>query len=335
MSVENEFSKKSPLISVIIPVYNTEKYLIRCLDSVIRNSYKNLQIICVNDGSTDRSLSILRQYEKKDPRIEVIDQPNQKLSAARNTGIDAASGDWIALLDSDDWLHQDYFLILQNIAEKSGCDVIICGANITEKETETDPVFADPEYQTLSVRDLRQFRIPYKHVWARLIRRDVCGDIRFFSGTEPTEDSVFNTILFNRNNIRIAMTDLPLYYYYTRPDSAIHSETGIGYIRSAGTVLDIITSGYPECRRELLLRSLKDFLSGRFTQSIYSGYQSIKDDCSSYIRKVRPLLVLLSPSERIRYTIFLKLPSVYYLLRIANDPTLIGFIKGRHSDRQK
>lgn len=91
-------------ISVIIPVYNTERYLHRCLDSIINQTYKNLEIICINDGSSDNSLDILREYEKNDTRITVITQKNSGLSAARNLGMAYSTGDFISFVDSDDSL---------------------------------------------------------------------------------------------------------------------------------------------------------------------------------------------------------------------------------------
>ena len=95
---------KTPLVSVIVPVYNAEKYLARCLDSLLGQTYKDLEIICVNDGSPDNSLAILHEYAAKDARIKVIDQPNRGVSAARNAGLACASGDFISFVDSDDAL---------------------------------------------------------------------------------------------------------------------------------------------------------------------------------------------------------------------------------------
>ena len=95
---------KTPLVSVIVPVYNAEKYLARCLDSLLGQTYGNLEIICVNDGSPDNSLAILHEYAAKDARIKVIDQPNRGVSAARNAGLACASGDFISFVDSDDAL---------------------------------------------------------------------------------------------------------------------------------------------------------------------------------------------------------------------------------------
>lgn len=105
---------QTPLISVIVPVYNVEKYLARCLDSIIRQSFNNLEIICVNDGSTDNSLQILKQYAKKDHRIRIIDKTNGGLSSARNAGLSIATGDFISFIDSDDWINDKCYEVCSN-----------------------------------------------------------------------------------------------------------------------------------------------------------------------------------------------------------------------------
>ena len=93
-----------PKVSIIVPVYNVEKYLSRCLESIINQTYKNLEIICANDGSTDNSLKILQNYAQKDKRIHVIDRKNGGLSAARNNGLNVATGEYCYFVDSDDWI---------------------------------------------------------------------------------------------------------------------------------------------------------------------------------------------------------------------------------------
>ena len=96
-----------PRVSVIIPVYNTERYLTQCLESIVSQTLEDIEIICVNDGSKDGSADILRDYARRDRRVIVIDQPNQGLSAARNAGASAAAGDYLYFLDSDDYIERD------------------------------------------------------------------------------------------------------------------------------------------------------------------------------------------------------------------------------------
>lgn len=116
----------NPLISVIVPVYNTEKYLRKCLDSICGQTYRSLEILCVNDGSTDGSAAILEEYAAKDNRIKVIIQANGGLSAARNTGLEHATGEWIMGVDSDDYIDCDTIEKVLN-EDSLKADVIVFG----------------------------------------------------------------------------------------------------------------------------------------------------------------------------------------------------------------
>ncbi|MGB3452712.1 MAG: glycosyltransferase family 2 protein [Moheibacter sp.] len=109
------------LISIIIPVYNSAKWLSDCLESIINQTLKEIEIICINDGSTDNSLKILKEYSSKDNRIKIINQPNSGVSAARNAGLEIASGEHIGFIDSDDWVDPDYFL---NFLKHKDVDII-------------------------------------------------------------------------------------------------------------------------------------------------------------------------------------------------------------------
>lgn len=116
----------TPLISVIIPVYNVEQYLRRCLDSVVAQTYQNLEIICVDDGSVDHSGKICDQYAARDARIKVIHQENQGLSAARNRGLDAAEGEYIAFVDSDDYILEDMYKKMLDKLLDYNVDLCVC-----------------------------------------------------------------------------------------------------------------------------------------------------------------------------------------------------------------
>ncbi len=116
----------NPLISIIIPVYNVEPYLKDCLDSVINQTYKNLEIILVNDGSTDNSKTICEEYKKKDSRIILINQKNSGLSSARNAGIKQSTGEYISFIDSDDYVEKDYVEYLHNLVQTTNSKISIC-----------------------------------------------------------------------------------------------------------------------------------------------------------------------------------------------------------------
>lgn len=115
-----------PLISILVPCYNVEAYLRQCMDSIIRQTYTNLEIICLDDGSTDRTLEILKEYEKKDSRTKVISKPNSGYGATMNIGLKAASGKYIGIVESDDYIEPKMYEILCDAAEKDNLDIVRC-----------------------------------------------------------------------------------------------------------------------------------------------------------------------------------------------------------------
>ena len=116
-----------PKVSVIVPVYNAEKFLVRCLDSILGQSLRDIEVICVDDGSPDGSIDILNRYAEQDCRVKVIRQRNKKQGGARNTGLDAASGEYIGFVDSDDYIDADFYEKLYATASRTGADVVCCG----------------------------------------------------------------------------------------------------------------------------------------------------------------------------------------------------------------
>ena len=115
------------MISIIIPIYNVEKYLSKCIESLVGQTYKDIEIILINDGSPDHCLSICEQYSKKDNRIIVIDQENKGVSAARNAGLKMAKGEYIGFVDPDDWIAVDMYEGLHSVIKQSDVDMVICG----------------------------------------------------------------------------------------------------------------------------------------------------------------------------------------------------------------
>ncbi len=156
----------TPKVSVIIPVYNTEEYLRECLDSVIKQTLKDIEIICVDDGSTDNSLEILKEYAEKDPRFTVLAQQNLFAGAARNAGLAVARGKYVNFLDSDDFVAEDMFRSMYENAEESGSDICICHVNIM---------------------NMKQMRTE-KCIWG--LRDELMDDRKFFS-PEDIKDHVF------------------------------------------------------------------------------------------------------------------------------------------------
>ena len=122
------------LVSVIVPIYNVQDYIGRCIESILRQSFQNLEILLVNDGSIDNSRQICEAYANKDKRIKIIDKENGGLSDARNVGIKAARGDYIVLVDGDDYIKDDYVWILLKETIRTGAEVTICSFDVVDDD---------------------------------------------------------------------------------------------------------------------------------------------------------------------------------------------------------
>ena len=128
---------QSPKVSVIIPVYNTEKYLRRCLDSVVNQTLRDIEIICVDDGSTDSSPDILREYEKKDSRIKILTQPNINAGAARNNGLARAAGEYLSFLDADDFFEPNMLEAAWSKAKEQGAEIVVFRSDVFDMDSDS------------------------------------------------------------------------------------------------------------------------------------------------------------------------------------------------------
>jgi len=172
---------QQPLISVIVPVYKVEPYLRKCLDSIVGQTYTNLEILLVDDGSPDRCGAICDEYAARDPRIKVIHQENGGLSAARNAALDAAKGEWLGFVDSDDWIEPDMYAVLLEGALRTGADITVCGYWEEFASGAVPRLFSS---EALLERDqaahlLMQDQVLRNYVWDKLFRRELFASVRF------------------------------------------------------------------------------------------------------------------------------------------------------------
>ncbi len=212
---------REDLVSVIIPVFNTEDYVDSCLESVVSQTYRNIEIIVVNDGSTDGSLKVLRKWESMDCRIRVIDKINQGVSAARNTAIDEANGIYIMFLDSDDWLRNDAIDCMLRVIKEEDSDIVICGiCQIWENRTRNCKVLDSGE-KTIDTEKMGNFflndSIAYSSV-NKLYKKSSI-DFQRFPYIRICEDAVFNRKVF-RNARKVALISDCLYMNRQRSNSA-------------------------------------------------------------------------------------------------------------------
>lgn len=209
-------------VSVIIPVYNVERYLAACLDSVINQTYRQLEIILVNDGATDTCPQICDSYASKDSRITVIHQKNMGLSGARNTGLQNATGDFISFVDSDDLLSLDYFQKLSDISLKNKADIVECGYSKFETENEVLEInqFSNENvkiYNTEKALELLMQEYIKQMVWNKLYRIEVIKNIKFPVG-KINEDEFWTYKVFGNAKKIVKIHDI-LYFYRQQPMS--------------------------------------------------------------------------------------------------------------------
>ena len=225
-----------PKISVIIPVYKTDKYLGECLDSILGQSFKDIEIICINDGSPDRCGEILEKYAKENSCINVITQENKGLSVARNVGLDVAKGDWICFVDSDDLLPENALMLLYGLAQKTGSKIIASRSRFSIKEYEKMLKMKDKLEYSLECNEwvgLSDFvRDPkiYSSVWNKLFAKELFRTQRF-KDNMYFEDWPLITILFGRVD-RYVTTDIPCYVYREDNESITRSSFSLKKINS-------------------------------------------------------------------------------------------------------
>ncbi len=235
---------KAPLISVIIPVYNTEKYLGACLDSLLAQTHESLEIILVDDGSSDSSPQICDAYAEKDARVKVIHKENAGVSSARNTAIEAATGDYIGFVDSDDIVAPHTFETLLSSLVKSDSDVSVCRlARFFDGQEEEKLSSASPfsgEILVMSsleaLSDLLRGTHFYGSLCDKLFKAELVKGAKLREDIFIAEDFLF-TIGALLKATRICFSDVTLYFYRTRETSATHSSYSEKQISSYDALL--------------------------------------------------------------------------------------------------
>lgn len=216
-----------PTISVIVPVYKVESFLGRCVDSLLNQTYRDFELILVDDGSPDNCGDICDRYARQDSRVKVIHQENGGLSAARNTGIDhclsESSSEWLAFVDSDDWVHPGYLQQLLNAAEQTGCRISACGFFRSSGE----PIPEDPETAPFAM-EAEEYYCSQHHegitavAWNKLYHRSLFRKLRYPVGRLHEDEFTTYQAIFEAG--KIGVTPVRLYGYYQNPHGIMRSQ---------------------------------------------------------------------------------------------------------------
>lgn len=209
------------LISIIVPIYQVEKYLDRCIESIVQQTYKNLEIILVDDGSTDSSPFICDAWCEKDPRIKVIHKENGGLSDARNAGLNVANGMFIGFVDSDDWIHNEMYQHLHEKIMEDKADIAACGIKLVFEDGSPSKMLTKSGDYLLNTNDalraLMEETLLKDPVVNKLYRKSVIQDTLFPVG-KVHEDVFWSFRIIGAAN-SVSIIDAPYYYYYQRNGS--------------------------------------------------------------------------------------------------------------------
>lgn len=239
----------TPKVSVIVPVYKVEPYLRRGLDSLMRQTCRELEIILVDDGSPDRCGEICDAYVERYERVRVIHQPNSGVSAARNAGLEAAAGEWIGWMDSDDWIEPDMFDYLLEGAQRTGADIVVCGR---WEEYRDKKVFRGWKQETLldteqALKALLENDTMQNFLWDKLWRRELFDGLRFPEG-RTFEDIAVMHRLFMKTSC-VACLPEGKYHYFQRPGSIVGDtslENRINHYLAAKQRLEELAPQWPQ-----------------------------------------------------------------------------------------
>ena len=284
-----------PKVSVIIPVYNVEKYLEKCIESVINQTLKDIEIICVNDGSTDSSRKILEKYKNRDSRIKIVDKENGGLSSARNAGMKVAVGEFYSFIDSDDWVEHTMLEKMYNNITTMNSDIAICAVHqfdeTNQKIDDSNPYytlgFFDETFdnKAFSYKDVKPFLMDVcVMAWNKLYRKKFVDDCnaRYPDGLIFEDGPFFFSIFFKTQRVSIVRDFL--YYYRINRKNSIIQKAGKKFLN----VIDVI---------EIMFSKIKDL----------PDFEDIK--YTFFMKKVEDVLYRyenLSPKYRIAFVKKLK-----------------------------
>lgn len=317
-----------PKISIIVPVYNVEGYLNNCIDSILNQTFKDFELILVNDGSTDNSLKICKYYKNIDNRICIINKENGGLSSARNAGLDIAKGEYIGFVDSDDYIHPQMYELLYNQIMKNDADISMCEfKRVSEfKKMElSDKVILNQEVEILNneeaVFKLGEKRaVTYVVAWNKLYVKSLFNSIRFKEGIIHEDEYIIHRLLYQINKLVYIRKEL--YFYLQREGSIMDKSLNINSSDYLLACSDRVKFFYEKDSIQLK-KYWEKFYLWKFFNDYSELYKEYNDNFKlKILRKdfAQLLKILLKDKdygkkEKISWIIFAISPKIYYKLK--------------------
>ena len=328
----------SALISIIVPVYNLEDYIENCINSLTNQTYKNLEIICVDDGSTDGSASVINGLAERDSRIKYFYQENAGVSSARNKGLESAEGDYLMFIDGDDYVHYQAVEILVKCIVENNCDMVSAHQKHTfslYEEMNDIQNFICIEAAHKDLFKEVNGNVMGKSSCAKLLKKNVALNARFPVGITNGEDANFVIRLLD-TGIKTFILDAVLYYYYTRENSSVTSE----FTESKFSItlsFDDLCEHLRNSENEFLKAYCLQYL---FQTIFYNRTNSIGTSAEEYVlsesKRIGNKWIKAFKNNkdidfkiRVLFVLFFKSRRLYELARIIQDPTMKEFYKNR------
>lgn len=323
----------SPKISIIIPSYNEEKYISRCLDSVLNQTFSDFEILCVDDGSTDNTFKIIKDYSEHDGRIIPLENPDKGVSAARNFGIKNAKGDYIGFVDSDDFIQPQMYEFLYKAVTENSSDFSVCRYKKTSEfseeffEYKTDNFYPENFISLFDNEFNKNNELIFSGVWTKLIKKSFLKEIRF-ENFKIGEDTVFNSKLCSKD-YKAVFVDAELYNYFINTESVsfteLWNEKWFDLLQTRFLSYDILKNKNLLLSSFYLEKGMKFLLSYRFNLKDSPNEKKLKRIINDYFKKYCLSFMKcknISFKNKIFIPIFFLFPFLYKLFRKMTDKTL-------------
>lgn len=264
-------------ISIVVPVYNTQAYIERCLDSILAQTYPNFEVICIDDGSKDDAGKLCDAYRKRDNRIHVYHIENHGVSYARNYGLSLMKGSWFCFVDSDDWIEPNYLERMYRLAIERQCHVVACGIDMvyesvagTEEGNEQILVFDSS--QNCIQNFICGENSMHGLVWNKLYNRKMFGDVRFDEQLKVNEDCMYSYEIMSECDAA-CLTTMRLYHWYIRQDSACHKKAERADFSGANVFLNLYDKLQGKDMEKAQRFLCKNYVSAAVQVLLYAKYE--------------------------------------------------------------
>ncbi len=316
-------------ISVIIPIFNTGKYLTKCIDSIINQTIKDIEIICVNDCSTDNSLEILKDFAKKDNRVKIIDlKENKGVSNARNLGIDSAQGEYIYLIDSDDWLDQNYLEEMLKKIKETNSNIIINANFVNEYDDKTKKAYSNfnfltKDFEIFDSKTVQKFFPPV--IWTRLYKRDYLKKYNFkFPMVKCGAEDIYFAYACDLIQGKSYIFKGPYHHYSQHQTSAMHlKERGFHYIESFKLLYELLN------KNNINLDNIKLF----FVESLIIDTEQKFNFVKNYLVQIEDVfnknINIYNEQEKFLFKIMKESSDFKYFTSKYNPNISLSFLKSR------